>query len=159
MLLMLRLCNEDDIDVIYRMANDSTVRENAFDSSIIPYEDHCKWYSGSLMNKNRIMYIVEKNKVAIGQIRLDKQDNKAIISYSIEKNNRRKGYGKHILDLIKREAMINDITILEGLVKKSNIASRKVFISNRFVEFEEDTYFKYIYSLKGGDDIEINKNK
>lgn len=146
---MLRLCNGNDIDIIYSMLNDPTVRENAFNSSMIPYEDHYKWYSRSLMNKNRIMYIVEKDKVVIGQIRLDKQENKATISYSIEKNNRRKGYGKQILDLIKREAIINDITILEGLVKKNNIVSRKAFISNGFIESEENTYFKYTLFIKG----------
>jgi len=158
MSLMLRLCNGNDIDIIYSMLNDPTVRENAFNSSMIPYEDHYKWYSRSLMNKNRIMYIVEKDKAVIGQIRLDKQENKGIISYSIEKKNRSKGYGKEILGLIKSEARISGITILEGLVKKDNMASRKAFISNGFSESEDNSYFKYTYMLKGGNEVEINKN-
>lgn len=158
MTLMLRLCDENDIDVIYRMSNDPTVRENAFNSRIIPYEDHCKWYNESLLNENRIMYIVEKDKFVIGQIRLDKQENEAVISYAIEKNSRRKGYGKQILDLIKREAISNDITVLIGLVKKNNVASRKSFLGNGFIEYEEKAYFRYTYFLKDGNEIENNKN-
>lgn len=156
--MTLRLCDENDIDVIYKLANDPTVRDNAFSSNRIHYKDHCEWYAEGLIDENRIMYIVEKDNVIIGQIRLDKQKDKAIISYSIEKNNRRKGYGRKVLELIKKEAILNGIVILEGLVKKNNIASRKAFTSNRFIESEEDTYFKYIYLLKSGDNIEVGKD-
>jgi spore coat polysaccharide biosynthesis protein SpsF len=147
----LRLCNEEDVDSIYIMANDHTVRENAFNSNMIQYEEHCKWYFKSLEDKNRIMYIVEdENKATIGQIRLDKEENRAIISYSIEKNQRRKGYGKKVLGLIMSEAKIHGITILEGLVKKENEASRRAFMKNYFIETEEENYFKYTYFVKDG---------
>lgn len=158
MSLILRLCNEKDVNVIYMLSNDPTVRENAFNSNMILYEEHCKWYNESLKNKNRIMYIVTKDKAVIGQIRLDKQKDKAIISYSVEKNYRGKGYGKEILNLIKREAIINDVKVLEGLVKENNKASRKAFVSNGFIESEENQYFKYTYLLKDGNEFEINKN-
>ncbi|MBC2455900.1 GNAT family N-acetyltransferase [Clostridium beijerinckii] len=158
MSLILRLCNEKDIDIVYKMANDSTVRENAFSGDAIPYDDHCRWYADSLANVDRIMYIAEERNVIVGQIRLDKQNNKAIISYSVEKNNRKKGYGKQILRSIKREAMLNGIVMLEGLVKKRNVASRKAFVHNGFIESEEENYFRYIYLLKSGDNIEIDKN-
>lgn len=156
MSLILRRCTEDDVDIIYKMSNDSEVRMNSFNNKMISYEDHCKWYKESLLNKNRIMYIFEKDKVIIGQIRLDKKENKAIISYSIENSNRRKGYAKELLSIIKREALSEKAEILEGLVKKDNIASRKAFISNGYNESEEDAYYKYTYLLKDGNKIEIN---
>lgn len=156
MKLLLRLCTEKDVDTIYRMLNDYEVRINSFNTKKISYEEHCKWYKESLTNKNRIMCIVEKNKITIGQIRLDIYQNKAIISYSIEKNNRGKGYGKEILNLIKKEAIIEKVLILQGFVKKDNIASRKAFIRSGFKETEEELYYKYTYLLKR--DIKKNHN-
>lgn len=154
----LRECIAEDIDIIYNMSNDPEVRENSFNTRKITYKEHCKWFEESLINKNRVLYIVEKDKIVIGQMRLDKQENKATISYSIKKDNRKKGYAKELLSLIKREAIVNKIEIVEGLVKKDNVASQKAFISSGFTESEEDSYYKYTYELRDGNKSEIDKN-
>lgn len=149
MKISMRKCTEDDINIVYNISNDPTVRVNAFNSGFIKYKDHIEWYSKSLKNTNRIMYILEYEKTVIGQARLDKEGEKARISYSIEKNNRNKGYGSLALNLIKKEALKNRIRLIEGLVKKDNIPSRKAFIRNGFTEIEEKDFFKYIYIIKG----------
>lgn len=159
MSLNLRLCTLRDVEIIYNISNDPKVRKNSLNIDEISYENHIKWYKDSLINANRIMYVIQDKHVIVGQIRLDKQDDRAIISYSIEKNSRNKGYGSKALNLIKNEALKNNISTIEGVVKKDNIASKAAFKKNGFLEIEEQNYFRYIYSIKDGDNTEINKDR
>ena len=50
--------------------------------------------------------------------------------------------------LIKKEAIINNIDILEASVKKDNMLSRKIFINNGFFEIEKNDKYLYLYFLK-----------
>lgn len=149
-MIFLRRATEEDCDLIYKWANDIEVRQNAFNSNFIPYDEHCRWYKSSLDSINRIIYIATDGNREIGQIRLDKEENKSIISYSVNKSYRGRGYGKALIKLIKEEALKNDIIVLEGLVKKDNIPSQRAFISNKFIEYKEDRYFRYVFFLKEG---------
>lgn len=144
----LRKCEFKDMKVIYDIVNDLDVRKNSFTMNRIPYKEHVKWYKNSLNDNNKFMYVLEENKMIVGQIRMDKNNDEATISYSIEKNSRNKGYGSKLLNLIKYEAIKNNISIIEGFVKKDNIASIKAFRKNLFIEFKEENYYRYVYSLK-----------
>lgn len=144
----LRQCEFKDMKVIYDIVNDLDVRKKSFTMSLIPYKEHVKWYKNSLNDNNKFMYVLEENKMIVGQIRMDKHNDEATISYSIEKNSRNKGYGSKLLNLIKYEAIKNNISIIEGFVKKDNIASIKAFRKNLFIEFKEENYYRYVYSLK-----------
>lgn len=144
----LRLCNEEDVDLIYEMANEPENRRNSFNYNLIKYDDHCRWFEKSLNDKNRSMYILKKNNLTIGQIRVDLENNRAMISYSIKKEFRGNGYANKILYLIQVEIKKRkEITILEGLVKKNNIASRKAFLINNFQEYEEENLYRYVLYL------------
>lgn len=144
----LKLCSEKDVDLIYKMVNDPDTRKNSFNSNLIKYDEHCKWFKKSLNDKNRIMYILKMGDLEIGQIRLDVENTKATISYSIKKEFRGNGYANKILNLIQLEMeKRKEITILEGLVKKDNIASRKAFLKNNFKEYEEENLYRYVLYL------------
>lgn len=144
-MVYLRICNRDDLNIIYKLRNDTDVRKNAFNIKYISYKEHYEWYIDSLQRKNRIMYLLINKDVVIGQIRLDIADQKALISYSIQVDRRGQGYGNKILELIKNEMIHYNILSLEAFVKKENIASRKAFSNNAFFEYEEEDYFKYIF--------------
>ena len=127
-MIMLRRCTYSDMDIIYKWINDDEVRNNSFNSDYIEYETHVKWFNEKINSNNIYMYIILNNNKEIGTIRLEKHNSKAIISYLISNEYRGKGYGNKVIDLIKKEAIINNIDILEAVVKKDNIASRKIFI-------------------------------
>ncbi|MCS6104154.1 N-acetyltransferase [Clostridium botulinum] len=147
MRIKLRRCNENDIDIVYKLSNDSSIRCNSFNKNPISYEEHYKWYNNSLNNSNRIMYLIMLNELIIGQIRLDKKYYTGEISFSLDSCYRGKGYGKEALKLIENEALKNEILVLEGNVLKDNISSRNVFTKNGFVEIDENEYFRYVYLL------------
>lgn len=144
-MIMLRRCTYSDMDIIYKWINDDEVRNNSFNSNYIEYESHVKWFNEKMNSSNTYMYIILNNNKEIGTARLEKNNSKATISYLISNEYRGKGYGNKIIDLIKKEAIINNIDVLEAVVKKSNIASRKIFINNVFFEIEENN--RYVYLL------------
>ena len=139
-MITLRKCNYNDLDKIFKWINDVEVRKNSFNSSYISYESHIRWF-------NEKINILNDNK-EIGTIRLEKKDSKAIISYLIDNKYRGHGYGNETIKLIKKEAIINNIDILEASVKKDNMLSRKIFINNGFFEIEENDKYLYLYFLK-----------
>lgn len=146
-MIMLRRCTYSDMDIIYKWINDDEVRNNSFNSDYIEYETHVKWFNEKINSNNIYMYIILNNNKEIGTIRLEKHNSKAIISYLISNEYRGKGYGNKVIDLIKKEAIINNIDILEAIVKKDNIASRKIFINNGFFEIEENNRYLYLLNL------------
>ena len=146
-MIMLRRCTYSDMDIIYKWINDDEVRNNSFNSDYIEYETHVKWFNEKINSNNIYMYIILNNNKEIGTIRLEKHNSKAIISYLISNEYRGKGYGNKVIDLIKKEAIINNIDILEAIVKKDNIASRKIFINNGFFEIEENDRYLYLLNL------------
>lgn len=146
-MIMLRRCTYSDMDIIYKWINDDEVRNNSFNSEYIEYEVHVKWFNEKINSNNIYMYIILNNNKEIGTIRLEKHNSKAIISYLISNEYRGKGYGNKVIDLIKKEAIINNIDILEAIVKKDNIASRKIFINNGFFEIEENNRYIYLANL------------
>lgn len=146
-MIMLRRCTYSDMDIIYKWINDDEVRNNSFNSDYIEYEVHIKWFNEKINSNNIYMYIILNNNKEIGTIRLEKHNSKAIISYLISNEYRGKGYGNKVIDLIKKEAIINNIDILEAIVKKDNIVSRRIFINNGFFEIQENDRYLYLLNL------------
>ena len=146
-MIMLRRCTYSDMDIIYKWINDDEVRTNSFNSDYIEYETHVKWFNEKINSNNIYMYIILNNNKEIGTIRLEKHNSKAIISYLISNEYRGKGYGNKVIDLIKKEAIINNIDILEAVVKKDNIVSRRIFINNGFFEIQENDRYLYLLNL------------
>lgn len=147
-IINLRKVNGNDINLLYEWANDALVRKNSFNSNEIPLETHKKWFANSIESDNRELFIGEINKQPIGQIRIDIEKNFAKIGYSIAKKYRGNGYGKYliqelILFIRNNESLNKRINFLIGDVKKSNIASCKIFETLGFTKKEIDGKNRY----------------
>ena len=141
--LYLRKGTEEDLDLIYRWANDPVTRANSFSTDPIPYQDHVNWFHRMLNNPDRILYIMMADTKPVGQIRLDMEGEEAEISYSIAPKERGKGYGQKIIKLICEEVQKNmpEVLTLVASVKEANLASQKCFLSNGFEG--NDTFFRW----------------
>ena len=119
----LRNATKEDLEIIFEWANDIDVRQNAFNTGSIPWEDHVNWFNKRLNNPDFFIFILEHNDIPIGQIRFEKEDVFWKIDYSIRSESRGLGMGKKIVKM--------GIEKIEGevkaWVKKENIASCKVF--------------------------------
>lgn len=140
--------NKSHCRLIYEWVNDNDVRKNSFNSNKITYEEHIKWYLAKLKDPNCYIYLLADANKSIGIVRIEKKENKNIISYSIAKEDRGNGYGYKILLKLEKELTktYKDI-VLTAYVKKENIASIKIFQklnykvvenSNNMIRFEKN---------------------
>ena len=134
---MLREVKESDIDFLFALVNESEVRKNSLNQKKIEFKEHKQWFLKKLddiKNAKSKMFIYEKDKQRIGQIRLDKKGMFFNIDISITEPNRAKGISRTMLfELLKK---LKDITIL-AYIKNSNDASKSLFLSAGFKKVKE----------------------
>ncbi len=131
----------DDCEIIYNWANEEEVRKNSFNSDLIEYEDHIKWFEAKINDDNVYLFILKDEDILVGMLRLEKQeDDSLLINFSIDANSRGKGYATKLLKLIK-EKYLNEVLI--GKVKPENIGSIKAFEKAGYIKKEEEDYLVF----------------
>lgn len=75
----LRLAQDDDLELLFQWANDPLVRQMAFHSEPISLSDHKNWFYFRLNALETKIFILEENKIPIGQIRFDLDKTKVFI--------------------------------------------------------------------------------
>lgn len=133
-MIYLRESTTDDMDLLYKWANDPDVRKNSFNMDPIPYESHVSWFNRIMEDPTVLQYILMDDVIPVGQIRLNVDGGNAEIGYSIGSEFRGKGYGHRILQLMaeKIAAECPQISTLVAKVKPDNIASNKLFESEGY---------------------------
>lgn len=141
-----------DAPLLFEWANDDAVRKNAFNTEKILYENHVKWFAKMLSDDSVHHYILYEGDQPVGQIRLNVEDNAAVIDYSICAKKRGNGYGIELIRLVARQLEIDKITYvtkLIGQVKYENLASSRVFERCGFVKKELPEFIQYEFDIKG----------
>lgn len=140
-----------DIDVLYTWRNEREVRKNSFTSDIIPYSDHQKWFEKCLSDPDIDIFIYYFGNEMFGQTRLNFNENKVIISYSIDEKYRGRGFGKIMIrDVMEKVIETHPETrFIIGQVKLHNLASQKIFEKLDFyIDEKSETYCVYVKDLK-----------
>ena len=146
----LRRATMEDMDLIFRWANEEEARRNSFHTEPIPYEDHCKWYRAKMGSDAACIYILCDGDACIGQTRIDIEGDSAVISYFVDPMYRNRGYGKTILRLLHETVAAEhiDILFLIARVKPDNIPSRAVFEALGYEMRKADgEMIEYVYRL------------
>lgn len=128
--IFLRKAVIEDSLTYYNWVNDPSVREQSFNSEIITWIDHEKWFNEKIVDSNFHFYIFLSTKdEKIGQIRLQKIDkDNYLIGVSIAAEHRGKGYGSKILIMGCNEFLTqNENIILNAYIKEDNISSLSIF--------------------------------
>ena len=119
-----------DVDVYYKWANDSTVRDQSYNSQPIDFKIHVKWFNKKINDENcNMIFFYDDENEAVGQVRIEKSDsNNAIIGISIDSKKRGKGYATKMLEISTDKYLdSNSLIIIHAYIKESNIASKKIF--------------------------------
>jgi len=146
----LRKANINDMDLLFRWANDESVRNNAFNTEEIKYEDHKKWLIGKLNSDNSVIYIYCQGDVPIGQIRIDNLNgDSGVITYSIDSAFRLRGHAGKLLTILDVTVKTDmpKVKTLYARVKKDNIASQRKFEQQMYKKTEKEDYFEYTKKL------------
>jgi len=141
----LRRADIKDMDLLFQWANDETTRQNAFNTKKISYEEHVNWFINKMESNNCVIYIYCMDDKPIGQVRVDIENSRGLISFNIDANHRSRGHGKRAIELlesiIKNES--SNMKILVAQVKKSNLASQRIFKRLNYRTTEKEDFYEY----------------
>lgn len=148
---MLREVIKSDFDKLYEWVNDKEVRKNGYKQELVEKTEYYKWFVEKLGSPNAMMFIIEQDEKDVGELRIEKHKNDALIIYSIDKRHRWNGIGKKSIGLIEsyyqmNKHMFKGIESFSAFVKANNIYSIKIFERNNFIRIYEDS--KYIVFRK-----------
>ena len=136
--LYLRKAAESDAETLFQWRNDPEARANSFHTEPIKLEEHIAWLSATLRDPAQEIFILCEGETPIGQVRLATEGGAATVSYSIDAAYRVQGYGKAILQLAENLCVKSGKPlIMQGFVKKQNVASQVIFEGLGYTKTEE----------------------
>jgi UDP-2,4-diacetamido-2,4,6-trideoxy-beta-L-altropyranose hydrolase len=96
-LLGLRAATLEDCQRVYDWRNDPQTRSVSHNAQPIPYGTHAQWFSQALDNPSRILLIGLAEGQAVGVLRYDLGERKAIVSINLAPERRGQGLGAPLL--------------------------------------------------------------
>lgn len=132
----LRAANYGDRELLFHWVNDRSVRAVSFQTEEITWETHVAWFEKMMADTDTMQFIYEYEGMPVGQVRLNVQNGKGVISYSIAANFRGTGKAQRMLALLEKmiKSEYPDIHELDAEVKSENIASRRAFENMNYQE-------------------------
>lgn len=134
--MKLRPATFSDESILLEWKNDPIVRENSSYKGSIPQENHARWLHRILSDNETHLYIAEIDAIPIGQGRIErswkaisKKMDCALIGYSIDANERSKGYGKILArKLVSLARNTHGYSLVMARIKRTNRKSIAVAI-------------------------------
>lgn len=140
---VIRRATDEDISMVFELANDETVRGYSIHSEKISWDDHTKWFPKKIRDETCRYYIAETTSGAfIGQIRFDFQDSSWVTSISITSQFRGKGLAPRLLEKAFLAAHLDEAM---AYIREDNIASQKSFLKAGYEKIGDKTFNSHIY--------------
>ena len=147
----IRPVKESDIEFLFNLRNEPTVRHLSFNSDPIDFSTHKKWFQSKFTDKNTFIFICEEIDEKIGQIRydLDLDKNSAEVSIAILDSKRNHGFGTELLKKGSRIILQQNKSLkLIAHIKPENLSSIRAFSKAGFKD-------KGFVNYKGNNCIEM----
>ena len=152
-ILSLRLAVASDVKLLFEWVNTpSSLKNKEKSSAPIEWSAHQKWFNKRLNNPNVRIWIVERNKQAIGQVRVEYDNNKLLIDIFIDSLFKGNDYGLKALKLLIKQCQVTYPGVpLHAIIKNENYPSLNLFRRADFQEVGSDghghmSYFIYTNS-------------
>lgn len=152
----------EDCKLVFSLSSDPLVRDCSFNTKPIEYEQHCKWFEKTVIDKNTLFFLIFDDGNFVGQIRFNRESEhstECVISLSITKEYRGKHIAGKFLELGIDELKKNwyNIRSVVAEVKDENTASNALFLREGFeLVSKVNTYMLNIYTNfeEGGTTVE-----
>lgn len=127
--LRLRRVRQEDCKLLWDWANESTVRNSAFNSDSILWEEHKQWFAQKFHDPQCLQFIaLDDMDVPIGQIRFDIHEKEAEVDVSIDEKKRSQGLGSRLIAMgISELISQGPVRWVHSFIKSENIASIRAF--------------------------------
>lgn len=141
-----------DADILFKWRNDPETRKWSHNSGRISKKEHNEWFSASLKNSNRKIFVVEYKKHPVGIIRTDGKEGVTELSWTVAPIARGHGIGKKMVSVFTKQ--ITGLIMAE--VKSHNEASKHIAeYAGMKIDHEENGILYYKRLLV--DNRKINK--
>jgi RimJ/RimL family protein N-acetyltransferase len=150
-MLRFRKASIADTKLYFDWANDSTVREQSYNSDSIDFQNHQKWFESKLEDDLCLLLLFQNDEGQhVGQIRIQKENNnQALIGISIAMEHRGKGLAKGML-LLASDFFLekNKGYLINAYIKEQNKSSKHAFEGAGFdfqdiINYENCTSFHF----------------
>ncbi|MCX6809662.1 MAG: GNAT family N-acetyltransferase [Candidatus Berkelbacteria bacterium] len=150
--IQIRPIIKTDLMDVFNLSNQDDVRAVSFNSKKIKLADHKKWFARKIKDENSIMLKAQIGGKFAGQIRLDIEEKKALLSVSVDSKYRGRGIASKLIQAAIRETKKRNVKIIEACIKPENIPSIDLFEKNNFisdgkVKVSGFWAMKYLYQL------------
>ncbi|MFH6972900.1 GNAT family N-acetyltransferase [Flavobacterium petrolei] len=142
-MLTFRKATLADTKLYFDWANDSSVREQSYNTNTIDFESHKKWFESKVEDDSCMLLLFQnEEKLNVGQIRIQKENDKeALIGISIAAEHRGKGLAKEMLFLASDYFLENNKGyLINAYIKEQNRSSKQAFEK---AGFEFDNIINY----------------
>ncbi len=138
--IQLRKAENKDCKEILKWRNNLINRRYSFNTNIIKFKDHEKWFNNIITSRNNNLLIATFSEESLAVIRFDYINSVAEISLYMVPGWHGRNYGLPLLIAAETWLKQNkpDITTIESKVIKDNIASYKVFSYAMYQETMSD---------------------
>jgi RimJ/RimL family protein N-acetyltransferase len=136
-----------DSKQVFEWANEITTRKNSINKEIINWDKHQEWFKTILIAKEVCKIFMFSLENPVGVLRLDKINEAEIISFSVDKEYRGKGYGFRMIYQILND--FPDISFIAEVLNE-NESSHKIFIKNGFKVLKSKGKTTTYQKLKNG---------
>jgi len=149
-LFKIREAREFDSKLIFNWSNDTLARTQSYNSKVIDFKDHEKWFKNKLMNKNSLLLINEYKNKNIGLVKFEVEKNSTVVGILTCKKFRGKGLSALMLINSTRHYFTRFNLPILAYIKESNIPSIKTFkkagykfLENKIVSGIKSTVYKF----------------
>jgi len=125
---LLRPATGEDAEMVWRIRNDPEVRAQSFQTDIIPWEGHQKWFQKKMRDDKFKMFVSDSPE---GYIRLDYEP---VISIAVSERGR--GNGTKLL----QEFLKTHEGPIHAFISPENEVSRKLFEGSGFKHYYDSLH-------------------
>ncbi len=147
----LRRSRTNDATLLFDWANDPEVIKNSKSRRVVRWEEHVVWLEKLLGGSDSELYVFEVNGLPVGQIRFDRNEEHATLTYSIDRDFRGRGLGKALVESGLSMLGMNQVDYVRAFVRRENTASSRVFLGLGFAQTDDDDpdFYCFLKNLRG----------
>lgn len=124
----LRPVRPDDVALLFQWRNDHDAVRFSVSGRAVTLDEHSKWVVQRLRDPATRLWIAEEDGVAVGQVRLDVDDDAALVSIAVAAGQRGRGVGSAILQEMQAVLLVTGpVSRLRALIHPDNGASLRAF--------------------------------
>jgi RimJ/RimL family protein N-acetyltransferase len=124
----LRPVRPDDVALLFQWRNDHDAVRFSVSGRAVTLDEHSTWVVQRLRDPATRLWIAEEDGVAVGQVRLDVDDDAALVSIAVAAGQRGRGVGSAILQEMQAVLLVTGpVSRLRALIHPDNSASLRAF--------------------------------